>query len=213
MTPEVQAASEALAQELAPPRNLSLFRIETELEELMQLREDPELMPEERAATEAAIAEYVNREVAKVDGIRAYLRHCEVMRDAANEEAKRQRELSTAWDARREKLMDLCYQVMQAAGKKKLEGKTGTLQIKGNGGRQPVTITEPSLIPDEYCEYVGKVAGSLWRQIIDKLPWIESTGEAEMVRTPRKSQIGDALKNGAVPGAHLEERGSHLECK
>lgn len=136
---------------LAVAPKLSLYQLEVELCELIEFRESCET-EEERKAADAQIAVYVEREVRKVDNLRSYLRHCEMMIGTAREEVQIQSGRMQAWTARKDRLKSSVLGVMQMIGEKKLEGRTGTLSIKGNGGQQALTITDESLVPDEFCE-------------------------------------------------------------
>jgi hypothetical protein len=53
---------------------------------------------------------------------------------------------------------------MDAAGKQRLEGHTGTLRIKGNGGVEPLVLDNPPLIPDDYCVWQGQISAAQFRQ-------------------------------------------------
>jgi len=217
--------------------NLSLYQIEADLQELMAAYGEAE-DDATRQAIEQGIQEYAAREVAKVDGIRAYLRHCEVMAVAAKCEADSQMERSRKWTRRAEKLQAICLSTMIAMGKKRLEGKTGELAVKTNGGLQGLDITEPTLVPDEMCVYSGSVTHDELRELSRAA---EHNGcHSNLIlklnrfnRVPDNSAIRAALKSpcwlcagkdedcdqcggtglSTVPGARLRERGQHLEVK
>lgn len=207
---------------------LSLYAIESDLVNLIEMREQAteEMLaikdgstPEHDAAMEAIavidnqIREYITAEIRKVDNIRAFWRHCELMRDAAKEEARVQSDRSKAWGARLDRLKATCALVMESipfpAGKpKKLEGRTGVLLLKANGGKQAVEVTDESLVPDELCTVTVTMLAIEWHRGTN-LRTI-SVGP----RTPSRSLIGEQLANGeGVPGARLAERGNHVECK
>ncbi len=217
---------------------LSLYDLSTELVRLMDEYDAAELS-EDRAALEVELKLYAERHLRKVDGIRAYLKHCELMIDGARREIATQKAHEEAWEARRDRLKDLCLEVMLEFKTKRLDGNTGSLLLKGNGGKQPVTIANPELVPDEFCVYEGVIPAHLWKELATR----RSFNGVRMVRTPRKSLIeaelqkpcetclgvgsiprdrpetiatcetcGGSGKRG-VPGCTLEPRGVHLEVK
>ena len=175
----------ASSTELIKERGLSLFEIERDLAVLMDARAEADCEDGIKACDQA-LAEYAAREVAKVDGIRAYLRHCEVMEEAATAEADIQRARAKAWGSRAEALEKACLLALEAAGKKSVEGRTGKLSVRNNGGKQPLVIDDESKLPSVYTPMI-----------------ITNPVDREAVRRD--------LENGIpVPGAHLGERGKHL---
>jgi len=215
---------------------MSLFQIETELGELMAYREGEELTEEERATADGLIRQYVQREIEKVDGVRAYLRHCEVMAGAAKEEARRQTERQRAWQGRYDRLKETAQYAMELLGRKRLEGRTGSLTVKGNGGRQPVTVTDAAIVPDELCDYTVTIPGPVWLELMDTAESVQRALQPRATRIPRLSAIFEVLAqpcdtckgtasplnqcdrcgisgHQGVPGARLEPRGSHLEIR
>lgn len=168
--------------------NLSLWDIESALHELMDAR-DEAVGEEEIAVVDKALAEYVSQEVTKVDRIRSYLRHCLDMQNAARQEMERQKARMEAWERREKVLRKLVLLAMQAFGKKKLEGRTGTLAVVTNGGKTPVVIDREEDIP-----------------IMFKPAVVTYPVNKDMLRA--------ALEGGReVKGAHLGPRGVHLEIK
>lgn len=213
--------------------NLSLFGIESALHELMTLWQEAET-PEAMAAAEAAIRDYAEAEIRKVDGIRRYDRLCSAMSAAAKAEADIQKARQKLFEARQLRLRAIVYEVMKQHGLTKLEGNTGTLQIKGNGGQQPLMITDESLVPDMLCVWQGEIDGAAW---IDLSRFMADHRHCiRMVRTPNKPAIRAVLESrckecsgsggkgvacgmcggtgkGSVAGARLDPRGDHLEIK
>ena len=153
--------------------NLSLYHIEQDLAELMGAR-DEELQAinegtrkdaDGLAAIDQAIKEYAAREVAKVDGIRGYLRWAKVQIEAAEAEAEKQAARAKQLKAGAERLKQFVVSVMQDAGKKSIEGTTGKLLVKGNGGLEPLVISDDSLIPDNLCWMEGRIRADAWKVI------------------------------------------------
>mgnify|MGYP003345701669 FL=1 len=78
--------------------------------------------------------------------------------------------------------------IMQSNDIKRIDGKTGSLVVRNNGGIRPLTITESEL-PAEY-----KIK--------------------EVIYKADKDKIRAALENGIdVPGARLDERGQSLTIR
>jgi hypothetical protein len=186
--------------ELAPinEKEVSLFNLKSELVQLMQLREDPELLPEEREAIEGQIKAYVGAELRKVDNVRSYWRHCEVMAEAAREEGKRLLGLASNWEMRLDKLKGLCLELMQGFGEKKLEGRHGFIRRQANGGNVGLEIYNPSLIPENMCQYVGSITSPAWRRIVTLCEALgEDITEFEGVlleRIPKEAMVRAAMK-------------------
>lgn len=183
--------------------DLSLFDIEKGLHELLGAWQEAET-PEALEAAEAAIKAYAEAEVRKVDGIRRYIRACEAQAEAAKEEASLQSRRAIAWEARAEHLKHFCFEAMQAFDFRKLEGRTGAMRIKGNGGKQAVTITNPDLVPDEFRD--ATITWSLPRWEAAGIVLHRSEGLLALARIRAELEAGRS-----VPGAELAPRGEHLE--
>lgn len=166
--------------------SMSLWNIEQGLADLMEQREElltgtpdigsmgrPDPQTEHAArlmAVDLAIAEYVKAEVRKVDNIRGLVKHLEMIRDAACKEADVMKNRAQVADRQMTVLKSAIQVTMEEMewreGKpRKLEGKTGSISLKGNGGRQPVVITDEGLIPDECCRAVVTMPFHDWQEI------------------------------------------------
>lgn len=202
---------------------LSLWNIEQGLADLFEQREHalqelsaPELsdllMPElERL--DLAIAAYMKAEVQKVDGVRGWWKHLEMMRDAAKDEARTMQDRAQAFDRQltvlKSAILVTLEEMQWRAGKpRKLEGKTGSISLVGNGGRQPVVITNETLIPDEYRTVSVKMNAELWRKVCAALP--DLAGLQECKKDPNLTAIYNALQEPCGPcdgsGATPEDR-------
>ena len=189
-------------------RGLTLYEIEQGLGAMMDARDEAQT-DEERAACEAIILAYVSEEVRKVDNIRAYIRNAEIAVEAAQEEAQRQMARAHAWKKKIMRLKDFIAMVMHAGQLKKLEGRTGTILLKGNGGMQPLTVDE-EFLPDQYCEYTVRMTSAHYKFLEPVLAGVT----IGVSRTPNNAAIRAALASSQdVPGARLEERGTHVEVK
>ena len=187
---------------------LSLWTIENALVELIQAREEVEALGEqyedkasELAEIDKAIAQYIRAEVGKVDNIRGFLKHAEMMRDAAKAEADAQANRARAWERRIDRVKGIVYDVMGEAGKKRIDGQTGYFLVKGNGGLQPLLVTDEAAVPEECCKYVGWIGGELWRVIRQLWPMIErrlgpvEASDYRMARTVDNERTRDMLKS------------------
>ena len=230
---------------------LSLYQLESQLSELIEMREqtvadcaaqtDPDHTEclEAIKAIDNAIREYITAEIRKVDGIRAFWRHCELMAQAAKEEADVQTARSKAWKNRLDRLKDTVKLVMETIPfpenkPKKLEGRTGALYLKANGGKQAVEIHDESLVPDELCMVTVTVTRAEWQlraaafrdpKIVSCAPSLSLIAERLAQKCTRCAGNGDLIIQGivcdecggsgrqSVPGVRFAERGNHVECK
>lgn len=224
---------------------LSLYQLESQLAELVEMREAA-TSEAEIAALDGVIADYLRAEIGKVDGIRAFWRHCETMIEAAKRERDAQNTRIQTWTGRLDRLKRTCCMVMESmpwresARSKKLEGRTGALLLKADGGKQAVEITDEALIPDEFKRVTVTLSRSAWLSMVkegvyavsesfnlsainDALakPCSQCEGVSDVVDsvTGEKYRVastcsacGGTGKNG-VPGARLVPRGNHVECK
>ena len=207
--------------------NLSLYKIETELLDLMRFREDvaqdTDLTPQEQTASLEAIdkqiTEYVHREVAKVDGIAAYLRECETRAAVLKTEAMRIKAQADAWTARHDRLEAVTLRVMQQTGATLLEGATSTFKVKKNP--PSVDVAQPELVPAAYQRIRVTMSKHVWHRMIQALSRLADTtvyADALTVAVsdsePMKDAIKAELKAGVgVPGCTLIDDKERLEIK
>jgi len=173
---------------------LSLWDIETGLLDLLAAREEADT-PEAIEAVEQALAEYASREVAKVDNIRGFIRHCEMVAAAARQEAADQAARARMWEGRRDRVKAMVQTVMEATGQKRIEGRTGSLLMKGNGGLAPLVVTNPDQVPDECCKYVGWIGARGWaalQESADAHGW--QPHDFQLERVVDNERVRDALK-------------------
>jgi hypothetical protein len=222
-------------------KSLTLWTIEDSLLQLVAAREDAaadmEISEDERRdrlqVIDTALADYIRQEITKVDNVRSYLMHCKLMADAARAERAAMEARVRIWEARESRLKGICISALDAADKKRVEGKTGSLSVRGNGGLQPLVVDQQEMVPDEVCVWVGTVGPAVWKRI----QMLAITDPAtKLERQPSNAAIREALGKpcpecGAlpapsdacqtcggtgtmgVPGAHLEPRGRCLVVK
>lgn len=170
----------------------SLFHIATGLQRLMAQRQDliaefEELTtPEEQVpignaieALEVQIKEQVRAEVRKVDGVRGYILHEEMLEQAAKAEKERQAASEKGHHDAVEHVKKLALFVMDEIGESRLQGKTGTIRAQNNGGLVPLAIPQPELVPDELVRYEGTWSANVWETMktyrFHQLPGIKMT--------------------------------------
>lgn len=206
--------------------NLTLYGIETQLLELLNFRDelldDRDMEEPERAeslkAADAQIAEYVKREVQKVDAIAAMLREFEKRAEALRAEADRIYDRATKWERRHDGLEALVKSIMVAMNKPRLDGKVSTLKL--NKSPASVTVPQPDLLPANYQRVKITMTLDLWQRLKDgsalgdlsiKL-WNElldcKASEPEPIKDAIKAEL--KAKRG-VPGARLVEDNQYLK--
>lgn len=224
---------------------LTLHRLDEELTGLLDYRqqrvEDREhpAEPEELAACDTAIREYMEQLPRKVDGVAAVLRHFAEQADSAKREIARLRERKRQIEEDAQRLKDYAAAVLErqplpAKGCRRLVGAHSTLMLKGNGSVEPLVIAQPELVPDEYCEWSGKLTSVEmdaipldleWRftrapspalvreALIQPCPECEGTGHFDEIRDALKCEVCNGTGRASVPGAYLGDRGSHIEIR
>lgn len=239
---------------------LTLYKLDAELTDLLAYRQervedhDSPASAEELEACDGAIRQYMQLLPRKVDNVASFIRHCESLIEEDDKEIARYRAHRAAVIDNRDRVKDVAAvvlerQPMPSRGCRKLVGSHSTLILKGNGGVQPLVISKPELIPDELCEWQGKMDAATMEWVLDSLLQVDQDAfRARFARVPSNSLIREALiqpcatcdgtgeglgcvtmaeqgeppepcqvcggsGRSAVPGAHLAERGSHLEVK
>ena len=211
-----------MTDEIEKPR-FSLFEIEHALTELLTARAEAEEIPEgpEReqalAAVDQAMAEYVERELQKADNIIGFCRTLKRATEAAKEDRDYYARRAGFLDRTLQRMKEYAHIAMEAAGKKRIDGRSGYLLVKNNGGIEPLVISNETIIPDDHCKFIVTVPGEQWRAVHDCLRGMHIIGLLtgyQTQRVPDTAVIRDTLKRGdGVPGAHLEHRGQHVEVK
>lgn len=224
-------------------KDLTIYDIQADLANLIEVRDEMQEKGEDLQHIEQAICDYVAKSVRKVDGILSYIKHAEMMESAAKAESARLKAVSVTWAGRIERLKHFVRFVMEGMqwdeGRvRKLEGKTGSLVLKADGGKPAVEITQASLIPEELVQYTGTISGcdfmkmmNAIREVVCNDGWV---GSVQMERIPHKGRIAAALEKpcpgcggneivpcqlcggsgkAVVPGARFAERGSSVIVK
>ncbi len=238
----------------------SLWNIESALADLMRAREecfdvisegkDPESVSEaqsELVHIDEALAEYAQAEIRKVDGIRSMWRYLRDGHAIAMAEAEVQIQMAKSFERRLNALKSAVLIAMEMMpwreGKPKmLEGKSGALLLKGNGGKRAVTISDESLVPEEFFVYEGRIPAFIMKSLgrfVDSYGTLELQRDfygLRLKRIPSLSLIAQAMEQkcadcdtghpegrlcrtcggsglAGVPGAVLGDRQNHVEVR
>jgi len=202
---------------------LSLWDIESALTELLEAHAEltdpaaehgPDIAAE-IAEVEKAIAEYVGREISKVDGIHSFLRYAKATAAQAREEAAAMTERARRLEAAEARIKQIACDVMAARGLKRLEGTAGRyLSRRGNGGVAPLVI-QADVLPDEWRDVTVALPLLVWREMLRM--WTDQHMERPPSHacepTPANQRIRIGLTVQPLPGAHFGERGEHVEVR
>ena len=235
---------------------VSLFKLESDLAELLDMREQA-LAEGLQTITviDHAIAEYYQALPKKVDDIGSVWKWLEAMADEPKERQGRMvycaidreiKRLQERRDRLRERLVSIKTMVQfvmesmpwREGKPRKLEGVRHTISLKGNGGKQPVVVTDEALVPDECCIVKVEMRADRWKELAgdlelpdirwQKVPSLSLIAEALVKPCPTckgnmdwTGTVDDGIPCPAcggtglqgIPGARLDPRGAHVECK
>lgn len=147
-----------------------------------------------------AIRQYMEALPAKVDRVAAVLRYFDEQVEWADREIKRLRTRKSAIEENADRLKDCVAAVLEkqplpAKGCRKLAGQHSTLMLKGNGGVAPLVISQPELIPDELCEWTGKLPNRVYVMLMRApmpFPMVEEIARS-FTRVPSNTLVREAL--------------------
>ncbi len=209
-----------ITEALAPALDLDLYHLESGLAGLIEYREerisDTENPPdaEELAALDAEIQRYEIATPAKVSGVAAVVRNWRAKVITARAEIDRLKKIAAHYEAMEARLKDyvgsiLERQPMPKKGCRKLTGSDGSqLILKGNGGLQPLEITDPAMVPDDCVRLVGSIPLLVWRALLDEAG-IDRVRGADFLKTIDNAAIREAL---AQPCPVCEGTGDTLDA-
>lgn len=204
--------------------DLSVYNVSVKLQDLMARRADltSELVcsPEQRDASAVAL-ELLEQEITaflhselvrdKIDGVAGYLRLCPARGKEARAEAARLIAYADSIEGRAEYLKSVLLKIMDAAGQPRLEGRNSIIRKQANGGKVPVVVSVPGLLPETCVIYEGRISGQAYAALKVLVPsWLERQ-DVVLERKPHLGRIAAALEEGeGVPGAAFGERSSHV---
>lgn len=247
LSPALDSSTQSSADAMQRPGSLSLYSLTDDLAQLLAERAEMVEGREDTAEVDTAIEQYMAALPDKVDAVVHVLRTLESIETLAAEEIARLTARRRAAASNRERLEQYCCSILEQQpkpkrGSRKLEGATSTLALKGNGGVEPLDITDESLVPDEYCmaeirmpwnEWLGlqyflerhesqipetchtvrSVDNTSVRKELAQACWLcGGSGAGDTETQAPCSSCGGTGKTG-VPGARLLPRGSHLEIR
>lgn len=201
--------------------NLMLYQIETEMLELVTLRD--ELLAEvlvtaedeaERRLTleviESQVANYITRELAKADNLAGFVRECETRGDAHRAESGRHGKLAKLWKDRAEHVRKRAAEVLASqidpevirnatpgSTLKRIRGKLAELKLVKNpdGVAEPIDMT---LLPAEMQRVTVTMSAQAWEDTLECLGEngfdYEDIGGVDAKTEPDKRAILAALK-------------------
>lgn len=194
------------------------------LQELLEWRRDiPEQVPSGatlediealRQEAEAGISEYTRREVAKqVDGIAGLILQGRDQLDVIlgpkdrngtrrGGEIDRLKARAEQIQADEELVRGLCKEALEtlpepAKGSRQYRGTLHTIKLQANGGIEPLAISEPGMVPREFCRMHGWITASAWQVVCDTLELIDEIVEGrdyQFTREPWPQAIREELE-------------------
>jgi len=168
-------------------RNRTLFELTADLVELFDALDMAEDDTEAEKLIEAALTEDMPKFQDKADGYAHLIREFEKRAEARKAEAERHAQAARSLAGNAYRLKTAVMSALQMMGMKRLDTDVNSFRVCGNGGKTPLDIHDPNLIPGDFTYTV---------QELDK------------------DKIRRALETGEdVPGAILMERGKHLRIK
>jgi hypothetical protein len=180
--------------------NLSLFVIEQSLQLLLdeRLAAEEENDQEALAQIDKAIDEYFALEVRKVDKIAEAYRAYGAAATQADLEADRLHARAKQLHAVADRIKDRAKAAMEAFEVKRLETPLNRFRIQGNGGLQPMEITDPAALSDSVKTAVVTMPADDWKFIREGIV----VGLAPSYRMA----MGRAVESIEVNNARLREQ-------
>jgi Siphovirus Gp157 len=142
---------------------LTLYEVSTELHELLDLREELVAAGESPVPCDDLIAEYAQREVAKVDSLARFIRMCEHSAETAAQESKRLATAATRWANRAERVKTAVLWALIKLKKPSVESPTNRLRRQKNP--PSVQVLDPSLVPAEHVLLNVKITAAEWHRL------------------------------------------------
>lgn len=226
-------ARESLLQDLETIQNGNLLQDDRTEEDIR----------EQIGAVDTALTEYIQALPSKIDSIHGWLAFSKSMLAAAKFEAARFAMAAKRIETNMDRLKAYVLGVMRKAEIKRYNGTAGRYLLrKGNGGIAPLTVDgwdgkdlrADAPLPREYRDVVVRLPADdfdgpaiSWRdcKVLAVVPNQERIREAlgqscflcggtgSMTEEPERCGACGGDGKARVPGARLEERGEHLECR
>jgi len=162
-------------------KDLTLYKIDTELEQLLEYRQarvedllEPPA-PEEIAALDDEIQRYMQTLAKKVDGTAALLLAWRAQRETITAERARLKTLLDRIEARDARLREyvtlaLSRQPAPSHGVRRLRGATTELLLRTAGGLAPLVIQQPELVPHDLETIELTLRYDCWEELLRHAP-------------------------------------------
>lgn len=124
-----------------------------------------EWVEEELAALDGLIRQYQTKEPAKIDATAHVILDLTARAAIHRAEADRNYMLAQNEEATVKRIKELVLLVMDEFGEKRLRGEKRDLLAKGNGGVQALTISQPDLVPAAYKNHLVSLTHDQANQI------------------------------------------------
>ena len=230
-------SSENQETQVAAPPPLTLYSLTGDLVDLVTLQAEMIANGEDTADIDREIQAYVGERIPeRVDAAAHVSKSLQAQARLAEEEEKRLRARKQSFLNARERLHGYLAAVLERLpmpkrGSRRLEGRTSTVALYGNGGEQTLDFKE-ELLPAEYFTYKIELSHSEYLQARELLgtPAVKNAERVPDTRLIREhlglpcaacqggrykrpdapcASCGDSGFMG-VPGAQLLPRGSHI---
>ncbi len=196
----------------------NIFDIETDLQALVECAETitPEQADEYRLALELAL----RMSVKKRQNVGQFILHCGLHEAACDREIDRLKALKKQYAAARERIEDFVIRTVLIIGPddhgklKSLEGETVKLTVKATP--DAVIIDNEAMLGSEFQTVTVTMAADVWQALIDDLSENaigQTAGQCKETRTPNKSAIRTAIKQGREVRGAAMRGGYRLEVK
>lgn len=178
----------------------------------------------ELEAINTGIAAFVQNKLQEVDELRTPLIALEQAVALNKADALAATNRAMVLQNRYDKLKDLIKLAMETLAAngfwkpkqtRKFESARGFFRLHGNGGHQPVEITDEAMVPDEYCRVTVTMTADLWRAIAEHVYECEHTGEFHGAffkimpkREVSKSAVAEALAQPCPKCGHTAHVGA-----
>lgn len=196
----------------------NLYEIETDL---MALVDSAETVTEEQAEEyRQALEVALSTSIKKRQNVGQFILHCHRHEDACDGELQRLTALKRQYASARQRIEDFVIRTVLTIGPddhgklKSLEGETVKLTVKATP--DAVLVENEAMLGSEFQTVTVTMQASVWQALIDDLSENaigQTAGQCKETRTPNKSAIRTAIKQGReVPGASLRG-GYRLEVR
>jgi hypothetical protein len=177
-------------------KDVSLYTIDSRLEELIEYRENRLADPiapaneKELVAIDDEIERYSGALARKIDGTAGLLLAWKAQREAIVAERQRLKALLDRIEARDARLRDYVALVMMrqtapAKGPRRLRGNTSELVLRSSGGPAPLVVAHPELVPPELQIVEVNLRYDLWQQLVCNAP----AELADRIRTDARQKV------------------------